>query len=142
MCKTIEEIERFQRDRELDKQSYNDTNELTNIFEELGEILGYPNIDREYLMDLVHRFERDIEGTKYKEPTNEDKVDGYADIIVFCIGAMMKLGYDPKVVLEEVGKEINSRAGQMLNGKFTKYKSPEAVAKWYKADFTKAKLRD
>ena len=93
-------------------------------------------------MDLVHRFERDIEGTEYKEPTDEDKVDGYADIVVFCIGAIMKLGYNPKIILEEVGKEINSRAGQMLNGKFTKYKSQEAVAKWYKADFTKAKLRD
>ena len=36
------------------------------------------------------------------------------------------------------GKEINSRVGGMVNGKFEKDLSPEAQANWYKADYSKA----
>jgi len=51
----------------------------------------------------------------------------------------MKLGYHPGMVLEEISKEINSRVGEMVEGKFTKDTSEEAKANWYKADFTKCK---
>jgi len=51
----------------------------------------------------------------------------------------MKLGYEPECVLNEVAKEINSRVGSIIDGKFIKDKSPEARAKWYKADYEKCK---
>jgi len=63
--------------------------------------------------------------------------DAYADIIVFAVGSLLKLGYDPECVMNEVVKEISSRTGKVIDGKFVKDKSPEAQAKWYKADFPK-----
>jgi hypothetical protein len=76
----------------------------------------------------------------YITPTEEDQVDAFADITVFATGDIMKLGYNPEKVLCEVGKEINSRTGEIVNGKFQKYKTPEAMALWYKADFSDCKL--
>ena len=67
-------------------------------------------------------------------------VDAFGDIIVFCTGAIYKLGYDTDKVMKEVLKEIESRKGEVKDGKFEKFKTPEAKAKWYKADFTKCKL--
>jgi hypothetical protein len=64
------------------------------------------------------------------------------DIIVFATGAIRKIGYDPDIAMDEVLKEIESRVGSVIDGKFTKDKSPEAVANWYKADFKKAKIKE
>lgn len=67
-------------------------------------------------------------------------VDGAADIKVFATGLIRKLNYDPDVAMEEVLQEIESRTGEIVDGKFVKDKTPEAQAKWYKADFSKAEL--
>ena len=141
----LKEIVRFQTDRELDKQDYNAINEHTNIVEELLESIGI-NIskeDRHALRDTFFGFVMEV-SNKTGKPINEDisaheQVDAYGDIIVFAIGAILKLGYDPEKVLEEVGKEINSRVGKMVDGKFQKSLSKRAVDKWYKADFDKCK---
>jgi hypothetical protein len=61
-------------------------------------------------------------------------------MIVFAAGSIRKLGYNPDIAMDEVIKVINSRTGTMINGKFTKDRSPEAVANWYEADFSKAKI--
>jgi len=70
----------------------------------------------------------------------EQVVDAACDIKVFSTGIIRKMGYDPDIAMDEVIKEIDSRTGSIQDGKFTKDKSPEAVAKWYKSDFTKAKI--
>ena len=76
----------------------------------------------------------------FDEPTDEDVVDALCDIQTFAGGDNMKLGYDNKKCLLEVGKEINSREGEIIEGKFQKFKTEEAMAKWYKADFSGCKL--
>ena len=48
----------------------------------------------------------------------------------------MKKGYYPAMTMMEASKEINSREGIMINGKFEKYVDDASKAKWYKADFT------
>ena len=147
MSNTIYELMRFQSDRGLDKKHYNDLNEHVNIVEELIESRDY-NVPKEnrnrlaaalgfFMSDLVNK---DIAIRTDNTVTDEDKVDAYGDIIVFAIGAIMKLGYNPNEVLVEVGKEINSREGEMVDGKFEKYLDDVHRAKWYKADFTKCKL--
>ena len=70
----------------------------------------------------------------------DNVVDAYSDVIVFAVGALMKLGYDPEKALLETAKEINSRVGEMVDGKFEKDLSPEAKTNWYKADYSKASL--
>ncbi len=44
---------------------------------------------------------------------------------------------DPRLTL----KEISSRTGSWnpVTGKWEKFKTPEAMAKWYSADYSKAK---
>jgi predicted HAD superfamily Cof-like phosphohydrolase len=68
-------------------------------------------------------------------------VDGFADIIVFSVGAIIKMGYEPKCVLAETLKEINSRTGKIIDGKFIKDTSEEAKKRWYKADHSKCIMK-
>lgn len=72
----------------------------------------------------------------------EERIDAMADIIVFAYGEMAKYGYHGDKVMDEVIKEISSRTGSYNEEakKWLKDKSPEAQAKWYKADFSKCKL--
>ena len=61
-------------------------------------------------------------------------------LLLYLRSPILKKRYNPIITLDEMAKEINSRIGTFKNGKFTKDKSIEAQAKWYKADFTKARL--
>jgi predicted HAD superfamily Cof-like phosphohydrolase len=143
MTNVIQEIKKFQSDRLLDKQEHNVINEATNIIEELLEIQGYsvPKEKRYQLkIEVENMFKSLINKLELKKENEDGAVDGYADIVVFCVGAIMKLGYNPECVLDEVAKEINSRTGKIINGKFQKDTSPEAVAKWYKANYDKCKM--
>lgn len=62
-------------------------------------------------------------------------------IVHKCFTMMDLLGFNPFICMDETIKEISSRTGSYDEsiGKFVKDKSPEAQAKWYKADYTKAK---
>ena len=141
------EMIRFQTDRGLDKKDFNIDDELLNIIEEMLEAKGVRDKDdREFskivldsfnsFVSYVSMYEKDY----YSEPTDHTEVDAFCDIIEYTTGGILKKGYNPVVALDEMAKEINSRIGTFKNGKFTKDKSIEAQAKWYKADFTKARL--
>ena len=80
------------------------------------------------------------QGPNKIEPTEDQMVDACGDIIVFATGTIRKAGYSPNIVMNEVIQEIESRRGSIIDGKFTKDKSPEAQALWYKASFEKAKV--
>ncbi len=45
----------------------------------------------------------------------EGNIDGFADIMVYIIGAIWKMKYDPELVMEEVLKHIESRKGKWDN---------------------------
>lgn len=53
-----------------------------------------------------------------------------------------RLGYDPYQCMLETIKEISSRTGTYNEaiGKWVKDKSPEAMAKWHKADYEGCKI--
>ena len=147
----IKSIVKFQKDRELDKKPFNDVNEQINIVEELLEAVGL-DVTKENRIKLEERwvdFISDIEfedvvdrKTRFVQMMEDEKVDAFGDIIVFAVGAILKLGYDPERVLLEIGKEINSREGSMIGGKFEKDLSIEAMAKWYRANFAECKTKD
>ncbi len=134
----LDEIIRFQTDRGLDKKEYTALNENASIVEELFESNGF-DIDKKDRPELKKDWTRFLGSIPYakkvKTFTKAMMVDAYCDIVVFAIGAILKLGYDPTKALIEAGKEINSREGTMVDGKFEKDLSPEAKAKWYKADY-------
>lgn len=144
----MKELIRFQTDRGLDKKSFELLNESANILEELLEATGLdvPKANRPALKNELSLFvntlvQRGI-AVSPDNPviSNSDRVDAFADIITFATGAILKLGYDPIKVVAECGKEINSRAGSMVDGKFEKDLSDEAKAAWYKADYDKTTL--
>ena len=142
---SIKNIMKFQSDRALHRQVFDWENETMNIAEELLEAKGYdvPKSQRGWLRG-ISKYIRAHASTNaaitWLNPSKEDMVDAFADIIVFCVGAIMKLGYNPEKVLAEVAMEINSRKGEMKNGKFEKYLDDESKSKWHHADFSEAKL--
>jgi len=146
----MENIIKFQTDRDLDKKAYDALNEHTNIFAELLESIGLdvPKENRTKLKialaDFVKQLsKKDIAHTVFsgfnKTPKDE-QADAYCDVITFSVGALLKLGYDPIKAIEQCGLEINSRRGSMVDGKFEKDLSDEAKALWIKADYTVARL--
>lgn len=146
MSEAINEIVRFQTDRDLHLKEYDPLNEHGNIIEEILESAGFdvpkenrPDLKTELNVFLTSCALRGVAiAPESPEIPTHDIVDAYCDIIVFSIGAILKLGYNPEKALLEVGKEINSREGSMVDGKFEKDLSDEAKAKWYKADYDNA----
>ena len=142
MSKAIEEIVRFQIDRGLDKKEFDLLNEQTSIVEELLEAnaLDVSKSNRPLLKTMMKQFvEASLCIATPLEKTKHYIVDALCDVIVFDVGGLLKLGYNPEIALQEAAKEINSREGSMVDGKFEKDLSDGAKAKWYTADYDKAR---
>jgi predicted HAD superfamily Cof-like phosphohydrolase len=107
---------------------FNHTKETSFIVEELLESTG--GYTSETARTRANEIAENIVGQN--SATKEQIIDAFADIIVFATGAIAKNGYDPSKVMDEVYKEINSRTGTLVDGKFAK--DPNAVP--YKADFS------
>jgi len=146
----IKEIKRFATDRDINKMQFHQDNYSANVVEELLELIMI-NVPREQRPELKRRWgkfrktwERDFfeipEEPVTLEMIEHEQIDAMADVIVFSMTEIMKKGYDPELVLQETAKEINSRTGTMIDGKFEKDLSKEAKAKWYKADYTNCKM--
>lgn len=122
----FQKIVDWNNERGLLERGFHFKNEVSFIAEELLESTGkYDSVSgREEALRLANEIVGEI------EPEAEKVVDAMADIIVFATGAIAKLGYDPAKVMDEVYKEINSRTGQLVDGKFVK--NPDAIL--YQAD--------
>jgi len=132
----ISDIVRWNKERLLDKQEFKLRVEIVNILEELIEMTGCESNEARKGAEIL--YDQYFRNYVY---TDTECVDAFADIIVFATGSLLKLGYNPECVMREVIKEINSRSGKIVDGKFIKDKSSEAQAKWHKADFTKCKTK-
>lgn len=112
-------IEAFNRQRNIPQQ-FNMWTEYENIKEELSELT---------------------------EATNEEEsIDALADIIVFAVGSVWKLGYDIEKVMDETLKEIEDREqdkAQELdwreNGPRGKWRKSPSQEDPYKADYNLCK---
>jgi hypothetical protein len=154
-------IVKWNKDRNLIKpeNEFNLKNDISFILEELIEMTSdlKSNEARELatnLADLLlsNRLKDFLNEVKfdYKEVStnknilqiieSEKIVDAFADIIVFSVGSIRKLNYNPDKVMNEVLKEIESRKGKIINGKFVKDTNPEVVKKWYKANLLSCKI--
>jgi len=98
----------------------------------LGNVKGISQFIDENNLDNVSKWDEEI------TPTKEQIVDACCDGKVFFTGTIRKAGYNPDIAMNEVQKEIDSRVGSVIDGKFQKDMSEEAQANWYKADFNKA----
>ena len=131
----LEHVIEWQQDRNLDKMPYDHYSETLNRLEEICESWA---LTREYAEQLLNTID-DCSDKAIEKICQENTIDSLFDECVYAIGAMMKLGYDPRKVFEEGLKEINDRTGAYdpKVGKWVKEpKKPNA----YKADYSKAKL--
>lgn len=129
----LTKIVEWNKERGLIERGFDHKKEASFIIEELLESTG--NYDSLSAQENVDTYTNEII-TDTPENT-EILVDAWADIIVFATGAIAKLGYDPKAVMDEVYKEISSRTGTLIDGKFVK----DPTAKIYKAELAKCKTR-
>jgi len=118
----IKDIIQWQLDRNLHKIPYVHNNEMLNILEEVYESYG---LSRREAMKAIPE-PKDI-------ILEADVVDTFFDIIVYSIGSILKMGYDPVVVIEEGLKHINTRKGKYIEeeGKFVKEPSDEVYIPEY-----------
>lgn len=128
----FEKIVKWNQERGLIKKGFDHTKETSFIIEELLESTG--NYDSINARQRAEEIAKDI--TKDAEHDPEKIIDALFDIIIFATGAMAKLGYNPSLSMEEGFKEINSRTGTLIDGKFVK----DQNAEMYTADFSKCKL--
>ena len=142
----FEELKRFREDRKLDLEEFDLETYLRKDYEETFELMGLPDF---YCKDMAKRrakIDVDFLSTDQRILDNKIKLfsnsfvraDAMGDKIVFAVEALEQQGFDANLLLLEVAKEINSREGEIVDGKFEKFRTPEAEAKWYKADFHKA----
>jgi predicted HAD superfamily Cof-like phosphohydrolase len=124
----FQKIVAWNTERNLLALGFNHKKEASFIIEELLESTGA--YDSETARSKAELLAAEVVGDAVAPA--ETIVDAWADVIVFASGAIAKLGYDPSLVMEEVYKEINSRTGQLVDGKFVKDKNVVP----YQADFT------
>jgi len=69
-------------------------------------------------------------------------IDASCDMNVFNTNFIEQAGYDATVAMHETIKEISSRTGTTneITGKWEKFKTPEAQAMWYTANYDLAKV--
>lgn len=127
----FQKIVTWNRERGLLEKPFNHEKEVSFIIEELLESAG--DHDSITARAQAEEIAATITNTEYFDP--EKAVDAFADIIVFATGAIAKLGYNPDQVMEEVHKEISSRTGTLIDGKFVKNPNAEK----YTADFSQCK---
>jgi len=156
---TEDRIVKWNEERDLIKtpQECNITNNMSFVIEEVIESMTNMKSEeaREFalilaktirkgntkkLISFIKKEELHLGKDEIQDLDPEQVVDAAGDIIVFSTGLIRKMGYDPKLSMDEVLEEIESRKGSIINGKFTKDKSPQAQAQWYKADFNKCRV--
>lgn len=130
----IDQIANWAVERGIDRQTPSRRGYLLNILEELFEGIGSPcprDDARHYVDRLLN------EGTQVVG--EQAYIDHLADISVFTLTEMLKYGYQPTGVLQEVYREIASRTGGWSDeeNKWVKDTSPEAKARWYTAVYRK-----
>tara|TARA_B100000745_G_C20144241_1_gene392368 strand:+ start:358 stop:759 length:402 start_codon:yes stop_codon:yes gene_type:complete len=117
----FENIIDWNKERGLLEKGFNHKKETSFILEELLESTG--KYDSVTARERAAHYAEEIVGDT--EAPEEEIADAWADIIVFAIGALKKQGYEPAAIMEEVCKEINSRTGELVDGKFVK--DPNAI---------------
>jgi len=143
----LKEAEEWAKERRLNELKYNADSCKGNVFEEYseyyrakaqGDVEGMLDAMADSLIyiavDLTKNFETEADKRELEEY--------FAIELQNNVKEAEELGYDFKKVMGEVFKEINSRTGAWSDelGKWKKFETDEAKAKWYKANMKNAKI--
>lgn len=118
------------------------------------DLLGYGDI-KDWIYNtndglMQHLKENNIEYTsrivyylgEFLESEDDGKVKAMANMIIDSYKTLYEMSFDADKCMDEVMKELNSRTGAYSEEtkKWQKFKTPEAQALWYTADFTNCKM--
>ena len=136
-------LEIFREDRGLDKNQFDMETYLRKDFEEMFELMGFEDdrckaIAKEKAAKMFSLWKKAKEKGMCPKYSPFNKIDALGDRVVYAIEGIEQHGYNAEIVMDEIQKEINSRNGEIIDGKFEKFKTDEAKAKWYKANFHNA----
>ena len=93
----VERVIQWNIERGLDKQDYNMNREFGFIMEEMLEGLGFNQLFpskiefRDYIRKSIIQIIDDTISQEKNVPVSADQADAFGDIIVFAIGALMKI---------------------------------------------------
>lgn len=139
----LSKIVKWNIDRNMHVNAPDDSSVVYCKLEELFEFLGINKCfnDERHFKALVNKYKLYLldEATAMgASATIEEKIDALCDDNVFNTGFILRYGYDPIKAMGETVKEIDSRTGTFDDetGKWTKFKTPEAMALWYAADYS------
>lgn len=132
---TIGDIANWQFRKNLHKMPYNRQDEVKNIIEECLETTG---LRSDTARSMAADYVKTVIDNYFTSENPHADVDCFCDIVVYAIGAIMKLGYDPETALNECFKEIDERTGAYNpeEGKWVKEPAKEDA---YKANYELAK---
>ena len=95
-------LKQWREDRKI--SGYDHKIQVSNIVEEMLETMYMPKCS------LIKQYKEEIVGKYFvDDTTNNEKVDSFADLIVFSVNAIELLGYDAEKCMDETIKEISSR---------------------------------
>ena len=123
----FKQLEDWREDRNIKAGSYNYRSQVSNVAEELFELMGYSSIeiDEHVLEKFMSEY---FDGSR--EPYHEVKIDAHCDQIVFAVNAIEQLGYNARECIDETIKEINSRKQDPIQAREWHNNKPEG--KWLK----------
>lgn len=93
----VERVINWNKERGLDKQDYNMNREFGYIMEEMLEGLGFNQLFsskiefRGYIKNSIEHIVDDVVREEKPIPVSAEQADAFGDIIVFAIGALMKI---------------------------------------------------
>ena len=137
------DLKKFRRDRGLDTHEFDMETYLRKDFEEMFEMMGFTkefckSTAKLKASKMMKLWKEAKEAGKTPNYSTFNKIDALGDRTVYAIEAIEQHRYDAEIVMDEVQKEINSREGEVIDGKFEKSETAESKAKWYKANFHNA----
>lgn len=111
---TIDQVSQWQVVRNLQMIPFKQDDEVSNILEEMIESYGLSSSDsRQVAKHVVSLIHQEIQAKDcIQMVTDEDMVDAFFDTIVYAVGSMLKLGYNPIGVMSEGLKHIEGRKGR------------------------------
>jgi hypothetical protein len=111
---SVTEVIQWQIDRNLHLIPFKENDDATNILEELVETFGLTSSEaRVEARAMIEQLNKTISQKDcICAVMPEDYADAYFDVIVYAVGSLLKLGFNPIGVLQEGLKHIDGRKGK------------------------------
>lgn len=164
LTKIYEQLVQWKNERHLTVESQQ-KNLIGNVLEELTELARAQNDEEKvdcycdivvFSLNACKELPTEVSSCWFPLRDANKELDSFCEMIInqlhydinrviaMCFYNLKLLGYDPYDCMNETIKEINSRTGHYDESisKFIKDTSDEAKSKWYKANYSKCRLKE